>query len=392
MPFCPWFLSKQTVALEIRACLPCPRLTLFGGNVGARRRLLALLLVLPESAVPSPAALVRQQDTHHIRAKARTAASEQHADVGGASDTSLSDGHAGLVTGEWRVKGSSSERRANNVTSAPLDTAQAKSTPQATELGGTLPVAVYIVVPSIRGLKDLVPISNAVKSVQRWLNATPYLINNGHDTITLPLILGNDSLPVRGVIPGRRKFSAGALIDAIQHMQSHGSQGEHLVLLQHSSRLRGPVQLQAPLCSIQTLGEAKPQALGIEARHPGMLWASRLLSDVFDVTCGPPCALISHDSSTARKSDAHLHLSNWSCFPNNNLLVSATAVAELHRHKSFASRIDADSSIDKLRDKGAERLWGILSAAWELRAGIKHGHGVSRCQQKVISKVHAHSK
>ena len=227
----------------------------------------------------------------------------------------------------------------------------------------------YIAVPPIKDPTNENLLASTVRSIRETCGGSSdiVLIRNSRGDPPLPATLRS----LRS-LQGRAKYSPGALLDALHDAASRPERP--LALLQHSSKLRRCVK--APQCDLETLGDAKPRTLGIVPRHPGMRWASRLLRTAFNASCAAPCAA---------GAPMPRHIEQWRTFAHNSLVLSPHAQRTLRANAAFTAEIDR-GRIGKDEDKGAERLWGILSA-WFAGGGAPP----PQCAQGAIWKTHGSS-
>jgi len=143
------------------------------------------------------------------------------------------------------------------------------------------------------------------------------------------------------------KFEVGAFLDAYDFMDKFAP-NKYMVMLQHSTVLINPVHVAN--CDIETANSQLPQTTGIKANHEGMVWASRVMRESLNVSCGSPCS----------GPKMNLYIPEWRCFRDGTLLVSPNG-RKLIRPVVDYLRNDM-STITKLESQGWERLGGILSA------------------------------
>ena len=79
------------------------------------------------------------------------------------------------------------------------------------------------------------------------------------------------------------------------------------------------------------------------------------------------------------------HIEQWRTFAHNSFVLSPHAQRTLRANAAFTAEIDR-GRIGKDEDKGAERLWGILSA-WFAGGGAQP----PQCAQGAIWKTHGSS-
>jgi len=176
------------------------------------------------------------------------------------------------------------------------------------------------------------------------------------------------------------KFEVGAFLDAYDFMEKFAP-NKYMVLLQHSTELKKPVH--EANCDIETVNTQLPQTAGISSSHQGMIWASRVVRESLNVSCGLPC------SGPKMKID----IPKWQCFRDGTLLVSPNGRKIIKPVVDYLR--NNMSPISKLESEGWERLGGILSAYVCIvtrSCGIEEMEHVQRKVDLFFESMHPESK